>query len=229
MHLLFERQLSGTYPHLLAFSDSSSTIGWLHHSTFNPVDNPMHDMVARYLARLMINEEASLFPEHIAGVMNTIADCLSRDFHLNNNELTNLLHSSIPSQIPKNFQIFTLPENLSSWIESVVGSLPPSQELLPIPSPSNLALSKNGWTTSIGDTSLTPSSTHSPSRNLTCSWSDLQTSLGTISVDLRKKLCSHMELSAQQSQMWFRPSGRTYGLTPQWTHKDVDVSSSNDY
>ena len=45
MHLLYERKKGGQYPHLLAFSDSSSAVGWLYHSTFNPVADPMHDTV----------------------------------------------------------------------------------------------------------------------------------------------------------------------------------------
>lgn len=229
MHLLFKRHLSGEHPHILAFSDSSSAIGWLYHSTFNPSTNLMHDVVARYLASFMIDEEASLFSEHIAGNQNVIADCLSRDFHLNNTELTQLLSSAAPSQTPKNFRLFSLPENLFSWIELVVGSLPPSQGSRPTPSPSNLALLQSGKLTSNTDSSSTPSLTTIPSLKPTCSLLDLPTLSGKTSMDLQQKINSRMEQLTQQSQAWFRPSGRTYGLTPHWTNKDNDVSSYKDY
>ena len=85
-----------SYPHVLAFTDSSSALGWMHHSTFNPVKDPNHDKTARYLARMLFKHEASLYSEHIPGVHNHTADSLSRDFHLSDSELISLIHSSAP-------------------------------------------------------------------------------------------------------------------------------------
>ena len=154
------------------------------------------------------------------GIANVIADCLSRDFHMNDIDLTQFLHYAIPSQMPMNFQIFHLPEELSSWIVSVVGSLPQSKELLPIPSPSNLALGKNGSTILTEDTSMTSSLTAIPLNIPTGSWSTLYTTSGKISMDLQRRINSQVELLDQQS----RPSGRTYGLASYWTSKGRDNS-----
>ena len=53
--------------HILAITDSSSAMGWLHHSTFDPVNNKNHDKVARWMATKLLQREGSLFSTHIPG------------------------------------------------------------------------------------------------------------------------------------------------------------------
>ena len=85
---------SSQQPHILAYTYNSSAMGWMYHSTFNPVTDAEHDSTARYLANLLLQAEATLYPEHIPGVHNEIADSLSRDFHLNDSQLLHLLYHS---------------------------------------------------------------------------------------------------------------------------------------
>ena len=47
--------------HICGFTDSSSALGWMHHSTFDPVKYPSHDIVARQLAMDLISSRSSLF------------------------------------------------------------------------------------------------------------------------------------------------------------------------
>ena len=73
---------SSAYHHLLALSDSSSALGWLHRSTFRPIKSPLQDVVARHLGTLLMDFEASHVSAHIKGKNNIIADSLSRDIDL---------------------------------------------------------------------------------------------------------------------------------------------------
>ena len=146
-------------PHLLAFTDSSSALGWLHHSTFDPVHSKHHDKLARHLAQLLFKHQASLYSEHIAGVSNVTADALSRDFHLTDQQLSNQLFAHAPpSQVPTNFKIVPLPKIISSWIVLQLESMTPSLESPPAPYPSSL---KDSGGTVHGSTKNTTTLTHS--------------------------------------------------------------------
>ena len=107
-------------PHscLLAWTDSSSGAGWLHKSNFDEHDEDLHDNVARHLARTLIQSSCMLFPQHIQGKQNSVADALSRRFDLSNLQLQSHILSSFPEQVPKNLLIVPLPNEISSWISS---------------------------------------------------------------------------------------------------------------
>ena len=205
------------FPHILAFTDSSSALGWMHHSTFNPVKDPNHDNTARYLARLLFKHEASLYSEHIPGVHNHTADCLSRDFHLSDKNILSLIKSSAPpSQVPHNIYMTKLDPTISCWIASTLASMPQNEESIPKPSPSSLALSNNSKSSSKKATSTTTSSSkisHTP--NVNSSSQVLHTQSEKTSMAEQTERHFSAALSAPPSPTWFRPSGRTYGLTPQ--------------
>lgn len=211
-----------TYPHLLSFTDNSSALGWLYHSTFNPKTHIHHDKLARYLARLLFKNEATIHPEHIPGKNNIIADSLSRDFQLNDADLTHLLLSSplSKSQMPPSFGIISLPKTTSSWIASQLESMPPSSMVSrPIQMPSSLAASNDTSTSSTNVTSTTtPSLTTAPQmKNISSSPASPTTSDST-STDPHPNDNSPVELLIPPSPMWFRPSNRTYGPTQLATH-----------
>ena len=52
------------------WTDSSSALGWLYHSTFNPVTQPVHNTIARHLANLLLNRDSTLYYQHNAGEKN---------------------------------------------------------------------------------------------------------------------------------------------------------------
>lgn len=218
-----------TSPHILAYTDSSSALGWLYHSTFNPVQNPCHDDVARYLARLLFQKEASLYSEHVKGEDNLIADSLSRDFHWSDTEILTHLSSQCTQQVPSTLHLRPIPRKISCWIVSVLDSLTPKTGLLPVPKPSSFATSRStAISSAIDATSMMSSSTPSRHNKKISSCAPSRTASETTSTEAPTKTVSKGTLLTQPSHMWFRPSGRTFGLTPHWMQKATDQPSSND-
>ena len=85
---------------ILELSDSSSALSWLRKSSFMGVDKEGHLCLARHLALLLLNQKAVLYSQHIAGILNVVADSLSRDFHLSNSALTYVYLHAFLEQIP---------------------------------------------------------------------------------------------------------------------------------
>ena len=205
---------NNNHPHVLGFTDSNSTVGWLYHSTFDPIKNKHHDNIARHFSKLLLKFNATLHPEHIPGRHNIFGDSLSRDFHLLNKQLTNLFTSLSPHPLlPQNFKIIPLPEEISSWILSLLESMTPSNQSPPKPTPSMTALSESSKTICKNATYLeTLSSTASyPTKEPSSSPASPTASDETIS-DAQQEISSWEKQLAPPSATWFRPSGLTFGL-----------------
>ena len=99
---------------ILAFTDSSSGLGWLFKSTFDPIKQPSHDKVARELARIGYKNNTSLFSQHVPGNHNHIADALLRDFHLSDETLTTIIQSHLPLHDCSQFKILNHPRDIAS-------------------------------------------------------------------------------------------------------------------
>ena len=218
-----------SHPHILAFTDNSSALGWMHHSTFDPVNNPQHDDLARHLASFLFKHEATLFSQHIPGVQNVTADCLSRDFHLSDTSILSLLRAKAPQkQIPHNIHIVQLPKTISSWATSMLESLPPRKGSQPRPKPSSLAHSNDTNNSSSAAASTTPSSQTCPppNDNWSCQGSPTASELTTMDTPPENDFSEAQ--FRPPSRMWFRPSGRTSGLTPHETNQEKKGHSSPD-
>jgi hypothetical protein len=203
------------YPNILSYTDNSSALGWLYHSTFNPVKNLQHDKVARYFANLLFQNETTLYPEHIPGKHNVIADSLSRDFQLSDQKILHLFYSSqeCSQQRPNKITIINLPTKTTSWIASILESMNPKTQSLPQPAASTLAAStfSNHFSPNVG--SMTHSSTNSHQTRRPSSSLDSRSASDTITTNLPPKPYSPEALSTPPSQTWYRPSGKTLGLT----------------
>ena len=216
------------YPHILAFTDNSSALGWMHHSTFDPVNNPQHDSLARHLADYLVSHEATLFSQHVPGEHNVTADCLSRDFHLSDTEILSLLQRKGPaSQVLKNLHLKELPKTISSWALSMLESLPLKKGSQPRPKPSSLALSDVTKISSQKAASPTPSLPTCQSHNDNSSFQGLPIASALITMDKQKRAPFLAAQSRPPSRMWFRPSGRTFGLTPLETTPETKAQSSH--
>lgn len=216
------------FPHILSFTDSSSALGWLYHSNFNPVTHPGHDKVARYLARLLFRKEASLYKEHITGIKNWIADSCSRDIHLDDANLIKLFHFALPpSQVPSSLRVVPIPKTTVSWLLSLLESMTPSSESPPVPSPSKLVV-LSGFNTSSDDVqSGMSSSTRSHSNSTTSSWSASPIQLDSTGISpLRSNNWSDLQ-SKPPSHTWFRHSEITYGRIPPPISKESDAQFSS--
>ena len=106
-------------PCILSLSNSSSTVSWLHKSNHDPTSSPIHNAVARWHAQNLMANNACDYSQHVAGLENIVANCLSRDFHLTDKKILALLHDLVPHLLPPNPQIISLPTHLSSWIATI--------------------------------------------------------------------------------------------------------------
>lgn len=102
---------------LLSQTDSTSAVGWLRKSNFTDDYNAAAQLTtARKLAQLVIDNDCCLYSQWFQGDFNTVSDCLSQDFHLNDHSLTLLIKSCVPHQVPFGFEIYPLPPEISSWL-----------------------------------------------------------------------------------------------------------------
>ena len=68
-------------------TDSTSAMGWLRKSNHDPGDTPIHNNITGFHASNTMERNACNYSQHLPGVLNVVADSLSRDFHLSDNQL----------------------------------------------------------------------------------------------------------------------------------------------
>jgi hypothetical protein len=137
IHLTIMRK--GPSQKILALTDSSSAMGWLYKASFKEKMGE-HDAVARWLAGTMIENEAALYSQHIRGCNNFVADSLSRDHHLSDEQLTFAYRTLLPLQTPQNFSISPLPTEIDCWLQSLSRTSTWTQDVPPLPTRSKLGV-----------------------------------------------------------------------------------------
>ena len=161
---LFATEDEHTKIHCL--TDNSSAIWWLFKANFNPDTQQKHDMIARKMASILLHHEAALYPQHIPGESNTIADSLSRDFHFTNKQLQFLLPSLFPTQAPKTLSILQeLPREIISRVESLRDYKTKTLESPLVPAPSKmgaLVAGNDSWSALVYKTNVWIHSAKSP-------------------------------------------------------------------
>jgi hypothetical protein len=199
----------------LSQTDSTSAAGWIRKSNFSDV-HPLHLKVARETATTIMEHDSTVYSQWFEGDMNAVADSLSRDHHLSNDELLNLLSSRIPEQMPNSFRIFPLPPDAVLKITTWLRSLPPSTQSPTAPLRSKLATGAIGSPTSRQlNLMMTHSSPLSPEGNNIGSSppsrqrSEPMTSSNT-SVHQRL-LRQYLAQSVPPSTRWLRNTGITTG------------------
>lgn len=204
---------SSPSPCLLSIGDSNCAAGWLHKSNFDPDLEPIHSEVAREHARTITSNDACEYSQHIPGVTNVVADCLSRDFHLSQKQLTSLLTTVKPPYLPQEIKFTSLSPTIVSWIGSLAQNQPRRKELPKKPTPSTLARGVSGWTTTARAGGMTPI------------WIDKSTPINYTSsppsctpFDVDRLIHDGSRfregLRERPSAMWHRPLFRVVGLTP---------------
>ncbi len=102
----------------LALSDNSSAVGWLHKASIDDTKNlPLH-MASRKYAEILMGADCCLYSQHIAGKQNVVADYLSRNFDLSEEELTSFVLSNYTNQVPTSFKTSHLPQEILLWLTS---------------------------------------------------------------------------------------------------------------
>ena len=213
---------------IMCLTDNSSALGWLHHSTFNPVEHPMHDVVARRLATQLLSHNSSLFSQHIPGNQNGIADSLSRDFSLSPSALTHHLNRTYHTQVPDNFQIHQLDQETISWIESVLHGSIYTRESQQQPEENKPVNSTAGENSSEDAELRIHSSLLSQHKQRARSCALTRTKSEITALAARLGIPFAVEQLKPPSQMWLRPSRKTTDPTRQRTHSGTGSSLCED-
>ena len=88
--------------------DSTTSAGWLCKTNFkeqsknaNPMEATIRIKIARMHASIFIEADVKEYSQWFEGSKNPIADALSWEFEQSDKELTQILRSLFPSQLPQ--------------------------------------------------------------------------------------------------------------------------------
>jgi hypothetical protein len=110
-------------------TDSTTAMGWLRKSNFaNKLDEFIQLSTTRKLADIILSSEVNLYSQWFPGDENIIADSLSRDFHLSDSHLSNLLSSHFLDQAPFGLRILPVPPDIVSWLSCLLLSKPQKEQ-----------------------------------------------------------------------------------------------------
>ena len=166
--------------------------------------------MARWLAIVLIKNNSALYSQHIRGKHNFIADSLSRDHHLSDEQLTHSFKSLLPSQTPENFKISPIPTEVDCWISSFSRKLTATQDSHPPRTKSNLIDGADSWEVLVSKMNscqnILANSVH------TCC--PLSQALAEEICMVRKENRTYGEIQSNPPyRMYERPSGKIYGRT----------------
>ncbi len=121
----------------LSITDSSMSEEWLHKTNFqkfigenaDPVQSRVCINIACHHATLFLEAGIKEYSQWFPGRENNVANALLGDFNCSDNELKKDLRKSCPSQLPQRFQIVPLPNNIISWLTSLLQRLPVKEQL----------------------------------------------------------------------------------------------------
>ena len=105
-----------TFDCYLSLGDNTSAIGWMHKSNLCDVTQLPHEEAAQHLARSCVDNDIYIYAQHFKGVWNVVSDFLSRDHHIPAEILTILLRLIVLTQMPQNFRMSPLSQEIESWV-----------------------------------------------------------------------------------------------------------------
>ena len=158
----------------------------------SPEDYRARCLVARKLARVVLNSKTLLYSQHLPGKFNIIADSLSRDFEIPANQLSSHLLSLFPTQLAQDFRISPLPPAISCFIGSILSELPKGKRLPKAHTTSEVCLGGNGKNVSKGWDSAIISSLMDMGREKGTSYSPASPTLEAILDEERNRCLQDM-------------------------------------
>ncbi len=201
-------------------TDSTTAKGWMKKMNFSeagddPIQASTRVEAGRKYGQVFLDTDVKGFSQWFAGKRNDVADALSQERQRTNKNLTSILRSLFPNQMPDHFKILPIPRDISCWLISLLQQLPMSKQLQKEHTMAKLEHGNVGQHTA------------SPLDARTFSWID--------SHEMSKFPCSeHLqwlsekddscriamgcwlkEQSGVPSHMWCRPSGQQEDRTPQ--------------
>ncbi len=146
----------------------------------DPTEATVRLEIARKHASHFTNHDIKEYSQWFPGKKNNVADSLSRDFDLDDAEITKHLFSSFPSQLPPHFQVVPLPKEIESWLTSSLLRLPVKEQLREPHTKTRPEPNDDGWSTLIQlDSHTIPTSKNSLDANATSSFAPLLQQLET--------------------------------------------------
>ena len=189
---------------------------------------PLHLALARAFADYCITHDIDHYTQWFPGKENKVADILSRDFTLNDEEVTKLIRDNCSPFVPQNFKIIRFPPMLISHIGDLLRRLPSTQLLPSQPAPSAIAAGVASRISSdASDTSGTLFSDDSDEQKESKPSRVLPPPLGAAGwvPDILRKQALDQCLApfVPPSTVWLRPSGFT-NLRAQSTTQQDDLN-----
>ena len=149
-------------------SNSTSAMRWMRKSNFTNDDKNDTNTIAklaaaRHLARIVQESLSCLFTQWFRSKDKDVLDSLLRYHHLSTSVLTNLFSSSIPNQLPPDFNIAPLLSVIDSWLCYLLAKMPVNKARQVRPKMSTLAAGADGSNSSTASSSrMTPTLSPSP-------------------------------------------------------------------
>jgi len=192
---------------ILSQTDNSSAAGWLRKSNFaDDANYAIQLTTARHIAQLVIDNNCCLNSQWFTGDFNLVSDCLSRDFHLTDDALTNLIASSISHQVPFGFLLSPIPTEVSSWLTCLLCNQPFKEEWCKEQTKSKLLLgADSNYTCCPSAFAMTGSLNLSIEDNVIRSWEHLQQPSEKVDFLLQNLRCSEVTQSEPPWIVYHRP------------------------
>jgi hypothetical protein len=204
----------------LSMTNNTTLEGWLKKTNFiengeEPIQATIRQEVARHHVTNYLLGGIREYCQWLRGADNNIADALSQDNNRSDNKLTNILRTHCYSQLPQHLKIVPLPNEITSWLTSLLLWLPVKQQLEEEHSRTKLGRGNGTQSTATtSDSDTTPSSTGCQDSTRSKLWahSPWLFAKGNFQEQLMLPwLTAQLEIP---STLWLRPSGTTEGTTP---------------
>jgi hypothetical protein len=113
----------------LSMTNSTTSEGWLKKTNFiengeSPIQATIRLEVACLHALHYLSHKIQEYSQWFCGADNQVANALSRDDDRMDKELTKILCSHCPSQVPEHFRIVPIPNKITSWLTLLLLWLP---------------------------------------------------------------------------------------------------------
>jgi hypothetical protein len=195
---------------ILSATDNTCTQGWIAKSNFDEAgDQAAHAALAQWMASAGLNNDISFSSIWFMGLLNWVADPLSREQAQSDEFLTSRLIAKYPEQVPSTFKISPLPEEISSAIYYLLQTETPVMQSLPTLIVQPIVPGVDGLNSSSSAASrTTPSSTVSPPATVyDSSCLSLKPYENVHGANPLKDMIAWLRVHARPpSSMWQRPS-----------------------
>jgi hypothetical protein len=216
-----------THPCHISIGDSKVTEAWMYKSNHDPDSSPTQNEITRQMATFNMKKQACNYSQHIRGEENTIADMLSRDTNLSDEQLITLINTYSPPLLPQHIQLCPLSKRITSWIDSLAQSAPKMRELRWQHTPSTIAAGVSGWNFCQKSQQTIPTLTISRKTNETQSYvsSWIQSKMEN---SINNQDLSKAQLRERMPIMWQRSSQLVVGQTQDSTSQVPNQYNTND-